>query len=96
MMLETRPMGDHVFGFARLLLVIAFGDAMIDLPVSSSPILPVWRLPGFVTDQAGYLARLIGAQSIQNAQQSLSALWNSLAQPDAWSILANLLYWTTK
>jgi hypothetical protein len=24
----------------------------------------------------------------------LNALWNALEQPDAWSILANLLYWT--
>ena len=28
------------------------------------------------------------------AQQTLNALWNALEQPDPWSILANLLYWT--
>jgi type IV secretory pathway VirB6-like protein len=40
------------------------------------------------------LASLIGARSIQDAQQSLNTLWNALQQPDAWSMLANLLYWT--
>lgn len=34
------------------------------------------------------------ARSIQSAQQNLDTLWNALSQPDAWSILANLLYWT--
>jgi type IV secretory pathway VirB6-like protein len=47
-----------------------------------------------ITDQTAYLAGLISARSIQNAQQSLATLWNALEQPDAWSILANLLYWT--
>ena len=46
-----------------------------------------------ITDQTAYLASLISARSIQNAQQSLNTLWNALEQPDAWSILANLLYW---
>src|SRR5438034_9707038 len=41
-----------------------------------------------------YLARVISGQSVQNAQGTLNSLWNSLAQPDAWSIIANLLYWT--
>jgi type IV secretory pathway VirB6-like protein len=31
---------------------------------------------------------------VQNAQQTLNTLWNSLEQPDALSIIANLLYWT--
>jgi type IV secretory pathway VirB6-like protein len=47
-----------------------------------------------ITDQTAYLASLISARSIQDAQQSLNTLWNALEQPDAWSILANLLYWT--
>jgi type IV secretory pathway VirB6-like protein len=47
-----------------------------------------------VTDQTGYLASAISARSVQDAQQTLSTLWNALEQPDPWSILANLLYWT--
>ena len=92
MMLNSRESGEHMFGFARLLLTIAFGEAMIAF--YASPI------PGFgesfsslITNEALTLARLISGQSIQDAQQNLNTLWNSLEQPDAWSILANLLYW---
>jgi hypothetical protein len=92
MMLDWRESGQHVFDFAKLLLMIAFGEGMIAF--YASPI------PGFgesfsslITNEALTLARLISGQSIQDAQQNLNTLWNSLEQPDAWSILANLLYW---
>jgi hypothetical protein len=39
------------------------------------------------------LARIISARSVQNAQESLNTLWNSLEQPSVFAILANLLYW---
>ena len=93
MMVTWRSTGDEAYGLARVLFFIAFGDAMI--VYYATPI------PGFgrsfsalVTDQTSYLAALISARSIQDAQQSLNSLWNALEQPDAWSILANLLYWT--
>jgi len=93
MMLGARDAGDHMFGFAKLLLFIAFGYAMI--AYYESPI------PGFgtsfsnlITDQASYLASILGARSVQDAQQNLNTLWNAMQQPDAWSLLANLLYWT--
>jgi hypothetical protein len=92
MMLAWRESGEHMFSFAKLMLMIAFGEGMIVF--YASPI------PGFgesfsslITNEALTLARLISGQSIQDAQQSLNTLWNSLEQPDAWSILANLLYW---
>jgi TrbL/VirB6 plasmid conjugal transfer protein len=92
-MLGAGDPGERVLGFARLLLVIAFGYAMITF--YESPI------PGFetsfsnlITDQTAYLASTLSARSIQDAQQTLSTLWNALEQPDPWSILANLLYWT--
>jgi hypothetical protein len=93
MMLGARDSGEQMFSFAKLLLVIAFGYAMI--AYYESPI------PGFdtsfsnlITDQAAYLASILGARSVQDAQQNLTTLWNALQQPDAWSLLANLLYWT--
>lgn len=49
---------------------------------------------GLITNEALDLAHMISGQSVQNAQQSLNTLWNALEQPDAWSIIANLLYWT--
>ena len=85
--------GGRAFGFARLLLVIAFGYTMVAF--YESPIPGVGSsFSNLVTDQTGFLASTLSAQSIQNAQQSLSTLWNALEQPDPWSILANLLYWT--
>jgi hypothetical protein len=93
MMLEGRAAGEHVFALARLLLFIAFGDAMIAYYSSPIPGIGV-SFSGLVIEQASYLARLIGAGSIQHAQQTLATLWNALEQPDAWSMLANLLYWT--
>ena len=93
MMLASRPLGEQMFGFARLLLVIAFGDAMIVYYGSPIPGIGI-SFSNLITDQTAYLANLVSARSIQSAQQNLNTLWNALSQPDAWSILANLLYWT--
>lgn len=92
MMLGSQQSGDQLFGFAKLMLIIAFGYAMIAYYESPIPGLGV-SFSNLITDQTAYLASLLGARSIQDAQQSLNALWNALEQPDAWSILANLLYW---
>jgi len=93
MMLAWRQSGEHMFGFARLVLVIAFGDAMIVYYGSPIPGIGI-SFSNLITDQTAYLANLVSARSIQSAQQNLNTLWNALSQPDAWSILANLLYWT--
>jgi len=93
MMLAWHHSGDQMYRFAKLVLFIAFGDAMV--VYYATPIPGLGRsFSTLITDQAAYLASLIGARSIQDAQQSLNTLWNALQQPDAWSILANLLYWT--
>jgi len=92
-MLGATDPGERVFGFARLLLVIAFGYAMITFYESPIPGLDS-SFSNLVTDQTAYLASTLSARSIQAAQQTLSTLWNALEQPDPWSILANLLYWT--
>jgi hypothetical protein len=93
MMLAWHHSGDQMYRFAKLVLFIAFGDAMI--VYYATPIPGLGRsFSTLITDQAAYLASLIGARSIQDAQQNLNTLWNALQQPDAWSILANLLYWT--
>ena len=93
MMLGWRDAGDQMFGFAKLLLVIAFGYAMIayyEVPIPGIGT----SFSNLITDQASYLARILSARSVQDAQENLNTLWNALQQPDAWSILANLLYWT--
>jgi hypothetical protein len=92
MMLAWRQSGEHMFSFAKLLLIISFGYAMIAFYESPVPGIGS-SFSNLVTDQTAYLARIIGAHSVQNAQESLNTLWNALEQPDAWSILANLIYW---
>ena len=92
MMLAPRQAEDHLFGFARLLLAISFGYAMIAFYEAPIPGIGV-SFSNLITDQTSFLASLLSARSIQNAQESLNTLWNALEQPDAWSILANLLYW---
>lgn len=92
-MLAFGNAGEHVFGLAKLLLIISFGYAMATY--YARPIPGIGQsFSSLITDQAVALASIIGARSIQHAQETLNTLWNSLAQPDAWSILANLLYWT--
>jgi len=92
MMLAPRHAEDHIWGFARLLLVVSFGYAMINFYESPIPGLGT-SFSNLITDQTAYLASILSARSIQNAQESLTTLWNALEQPDPWSILANLLYW---
>lgn len=65
-------------------VVAALADAIPGIGYSFSTL---------ITDNAGYLASLISARSIQEAQRSLNTLWMALEQPDAWSLLANLLHW---
>jgi len=92
MMLAPRQSADHLFGFAKLLLVVSFGYAMIAFYEAPIPGIGS-SFSNLITDQTAFLARILSAQSIQNAQESLNTLWNALEQPDPWSILANLLYW---
>ena len=93
MMLAWRESGEHMFSFAKLLLVIAFGYAMIAYYESPIPGIGT-SFSNLITDQAAYLAHILSARAVQDAQQNLNTLWNALQQPDAWSLLANLLYWT--
>jgi hypothetical protein len=93
MMLAWRESGEHMFSFAKLLLVIAFGYAMIAYYESPIPGIGT-SFSNLITDQGAYLAHILSARSVQDAQQNLNTLWNALQQPDAWSLLANLLYWT--
>ena len=91
-MMLSASRSDHSWAFARLLLTIAFGYAMVtyyEVPIPGIGI----SFSNLITDQTAALARVLSAQSIQNAQESLNTLWNTLEAPDPWSILANLLYW---
>ena len=92
MMFEQGSLGDQVFDFAKLLLFISFGYALIAFYESPIPGIGV-SFSNLVTDQAHALANILDARSLELTFDHLDALWAQFVQPDAWSILANLLYW---
>jgi type IV secretory pathway VirB6-like protein len=47
-----------------------------------------------ITDQTFYFQSVLEARSFDNIYRHLDTLADAFMQPDAWSILANLLYWT--
>jgi TrbL/VirB6 plasmid conjugal transfer protein len=92
MMLSHESLADHMFDFAKLLLFISFGYALIAFYESPLPGIGV-SFSNLVTDQAHAFANILEARSVELIFQHLDELWNHFVQPDAWSILANLLYW---
>lgn len=91
-MLSGQSLGDHLFGFAKLLLFIAFGYAMVAFYASPIPGIGV-SFSHLITDQAHDLANILDARSLELVFDHLDQLWQQFVQPDAWSILANLIYW---
>ena len=92
MMLSQESLGDHMFGFARLLLFICFGYSLIAFYESPIPGIGV-SFSNLITDQTHVFANILDARSLELTFEHLDALWAHFVQPDAWSILANLLYW---
>jgi hypothetical protein len=92
MMLTREGLGDQMFDFARLLLFISFGYAFIAFYESPLPGIGV-SFSNLVTDQAHALANILEARSLELVFDHFDELWGHFVQPDAWSILANLLYW---
>ena len=93
MMFSHDGLGDQMFEFAKLLMLISFGYAMITF--YEAPI------PGFgasfsnlITDQTGYFQSVLEARAFDNIYRHFDELADHFMQPDAWSILANLIYWT--
>jgi len=91
-MLSGDSLGDHLFGFAKLLLFIAFGYAMVAFYESPIPGFGV-SFSNLITDQAHEFANILDARSLELVYDHLDELWQRFVQPDAWSILANLIYW---
>src|SRR6266567_3574290 len=91
-MLSGDSLGDHLFGFAKLLLFIAFGYALVAFYESPIPGIGV-SFSNLITDQAHEFANILDARSLELVYDHLDELWQRFVQPDAWSILANLIYW---
>jgi len=92
MMFEQGSLGDQMFDFAKLLLFISFGYTLIAFYESPIPGIGV-SFSNLVTDQAHAFANILDARSLELVFDHLDTLWAQFVQPDAWSILANLLYW---
>src|SRR6266540_6416297 len=92
MMLSSDSLGEHMFHFAKLLLFISFGYALIAFYESPIPGIGV-SFSNLITDQTHEFANILDARSLELVFDHLDQLWQQFVQPDAWSILANLLYW---
>ncbi|MEQ1574291.1 MAG: type IV secretion system protein [Vicinamibacterales bacterium] len=93
MMLAGDGLGDQMFQFAKLLLIVAFGYAMIAFYEAPIPGFGV-SFSNLITDQAFHFQSVLEARAFDNIYHHFDELSDHFMQPDAWSILANLIYWT--
>lgn len=93
MMFSHEGLGDQLFDFAKLLLFVSFGYAFITFYESPLPGIGV-SFSNLITDQTAYFASVLEARAFDNIYRHFDELSDHFMQPDAWSILANLIYWT--
>src|SRR6266536_2741485 len=92
MMFSRDGLNDQMFDFAKLLLFVAFGYSFIAFYESPLPGIGV-SFSNLITDQTHEFANILDARSLELVFDHLDQLWQQFVQPDAWSILANLMYW---
>ena len=93
LMFSHEALGEQLFDFAKLLLFVSFGYALIAFYEAPIPGIGV-SFSNLITDQAYYFQSVLEARSFDNIYQHFDDLSEHFLQPDAWSILANLIYWT--
>src|SRR4029077_5295490 len=93
MMFSGEGLGDQMFDFAKLLLFVAFGSPLITFYEAPLPGIGV-SFSNLITDQTAYFQSVLEARAFDNIYQHFDDLADHFLQPDAWSILANLIYWT--
>jgi hypothetical protein len=93
MMFSSQPLNDKMFDFAKALLFVSFGYALISFYESPLPGIGV-SFSNLITDQTFYFQSVLEARAFDNIYQHFDDLSAHFLQPDAWSILANLIYWT--
>ena len=93
MMFSHDGLGDQMFDFAKLLLFVSFGYAFIAFYEAPLPGIGV-SFSNLITDQAHYFLSVLEARAFDNIYRHFDELSDHFLQPDAWSILANLIYWT--
>jgi len=93
LMFSSDAMNDKLFDFAKALLVVSFGYGLITFYETPLPGIGV-SFSNLITDQAYYFQSVLEARAFDNIYQHFDELSDHFLQPDAWSILANLIYWT--
>jgi type IV secretory pathway VirB6-like protein len=93
MMFARDGLAERMFEFAKLLLFVSFGYAFITFYESPLPGIGV-SFSNLITDQTFYFQSVLDARAFDNVYRHLDELSDHFLQPDAWSILANLIYWT--
>jgi hypothetical protein len=93
MMFSHDSLGESMFDFAKLLMLISFGYAFITFYEAPLPGIGV-SFSNLITDQTGYFQSVLEARAFDNIYRHFDELSDHFMQPDAWSILANLIYWT--
>jgi type IV secretory pathway VirB6-like protein len=93
MMFGRGGLGDGMFDFAKLLLFVSFGYAMIAYYEAPLPGIGV-SFSNLITDQTGYFQSVLEARAFDNVYRHLDTLSGHFMQPDPWAILANLIYWS--
>jgi hypothetical protein len=92
MMFSHDSLGDSMFEFAKLLMLISFGYSFIAFYEAPLPGLGV-SFSNLITDQTAYFQSVLEARAFDNIYRHFDDLSEHFLQPDAWSILANLIYW---
>ena len=93
MMFSGERLGERMFDFAKLLLFVSFGYSLITFYEAPLPGIGV-SFSNLITDQAYYFQRVLEARAFDNIYRHFDELADHFVQPDAWAILANLMYWT--
>ena len=93
MMFAHESLGEQLFDFAKLLLFVSFGYALIAFYEAPMPGIGV-SFSNLITDQTHYFQSVLEARAFDNIYRHFDELSDHFVQPDAWSILANLIYWT--
>jgi len=93
MMFSHDGLADQMFDFAKLLLFVSFGYSFIAFYEAPIPGIGV-SFSNLITDQTHYFQSVLEARAFDNIYRHLDELTEHFMQPDPWSILANLIYWT--
>jgi len=83
--------GFHFGKFADLLLMIAFGYAMVNYYNSPIPGFGM-SFPQLVTNESRYLTNLIGTTALQNAEATINTYWARIPAPGITDVAASLEY----